>query len=87
MLFLSLYVQCWTKQKVTKKSILVKPIISHVLHSGCQVDLVDMQTCKDGEFKFILNYQDHLTKFIQLRPLKTKTAGRCSILLFLEELV
>jgi len=31
-------------------------------------------TCKNGEFKFILNYQDHLTKFIQLRPLKSKTA-------------
>lgn len=33
-----------------------------------------MQTCKYGEYKFILNYQDHLTKFIQLRPLKSKTA-------------
>ncbi|XP_060836281.1 KRAB-A domain-containing protein 2-like [Rhopalosiphum padi] len=46
------------------------------LNSRCQVDLVDMQTCKDGEFKFILNYQDHLTKFIQLRPLKSKTAEK-----------
>lgn len=33
-----------------------------------------MQTCKYGEYKFIHNYQDHLTKFIQLRPLKSKTA-------------
>ncbi|KAL4112346.1 hypothetical protein QTP88_016155 [Uroleucon formosanum] len=33
-----------------------------------------MQTSKDDEFKFISNYQDHLTKFIQLRPLKSKTA-------------
>lgn len=71
-LFLSLCVQCQTKQKVPKKGIVIKPIISHELNSCCQVDLVDMQTCKDGEFKFILNYQYHLTKFIQ--PLKSKTA-------------
>ena len=25
----------------------------------CQVDLIDMQSQPDGEFKFILNYQDH----------------------------
>jgi len=69
MLFLSLCNQCRTKQKVPKKI-----IICRELNSRCQVDLVDMQTCKDGEFKFILNYQDHLTKFIQLRPLKSKNA-------------
>ncbi|KAL4107766.1 hypothetical protein QTP88_018058 [Uroleucon formosanum] len=64
MLFLSLCVQCQTKQNVSKKGIVIKPIISLELNSRCQVDLVDMQTCKDGEFKFIINYQDHLTKFI-----------------------
>lgn len=55
--------------KSSEKRYCNKPIISRELNSRCQVDLVDMQTCKDGEFKFILNYQDHLTKFIQLRPL------------------
>ncbi|XP_022170651.1 KRAB-A domain-containing protein 2-like [Myzus persicae] len=74
MLFLSLCVQCQTKQKVPKKGIVIKPIISRELNFRCQVDLVDMQTCKDGEFKFILNYQDHLPKCIQLRPLESKTA-------------
>lgn len=34
----------------------------------------DMQSQPDGDYKFILNYQDHLTKFVVLRPLKTKTA-------------
>jgi transposase InsO family protein len=34
-----------------------------------------MQGCPDGQFKFILNYQDHFTKFCILRPLKTKTAA------------
>ncbi|XP_025198890.1 KRAB-A domain-containing protein 2-like, partial [Melanaphis sacchari] len=74
MLYLSLCIQCQTKQKAPRKGIVVKPIISSELNSRCQIDLVDMQTCKDGEYKFILNYQDHLTKFIQLRPLKSKTA-------------
>lgn len=37
-----------------------------------------MQSESDGDYKFILNYQDHLTKFIVLRPLKTKTADEVS---------
>lgn len=73
-LYLSLCIQCQTKQKAPRKGIVVKPIISSELNSRCQINLVDMQTCKDGEYKFILNYQDHLTEFIQLRPLKSKTA-------------
>ena len=40
-----------------------------------QVDLIDMQSQPDGEFKFILNYQDHFSKFCILRPLKHKTAS------------
>ncbi len=39
-----------------------------------QVDLIDMQSQADGEFRWIMTYQDHLTKFVILRPLKTKTA-------------
>ena len=35
---------------------------------------MNMQSQKDGEFRFIMNYQDHLTKMVTLRPLKTKTA-------------
>jgi IS30 family transposase len=38
------------------------------------VDLVDMQSDPDAGNKFIMVYQDHLTKFVFLRPLKTKTA-------------
>ncbi|XP_050065514.1 KRAB-A domain-containing protein 2-like [Aphis gossypii] len=34
-----------------------------------------MQSCNDGGYKFILNYQDHLSKFVTLRALKTKTAA------------
>lgn len=33
-----------------------------------------MQSQADGQYKFIMVYQDHLTKFVQLRALKTKRA-------------
>ena len=33
-----------------------------------------MQTCADGEYKFMFDYQNHLTKFIVLRALKIKSA-------------
>lgn len=57
-----------------KKGLVVKPIIHSEMNSRCQVDLIDMQSNPDGQYKFILVYQDHLTKFVQLRPLKSKTA-------------
>ena len=34
-----------------------------------------MQSQTDGEFKWILVYQDHLTKFVQLRATKSKRAA------------
>ena len=40
-----------------------------------------MQTQPSGEFKWIMVYQDHLTKFIQLRPTKTKRAAEIAYLL------
>ena len=40
-----------------------------------QVDLINLQTQPDGEFRFILNYQGHLTKFVVLEPLKFKRAA------------
>lgn len=33
-----------------------------------------MESQADGDFKFILVYEDHLTKFVQLRAMKTKRA-------------
>ncbi|XP_029342294.1 KRAB-A domain-containing protein 2-like [Acyrthosiphon pisum] len=44
------------------------------MNSRCQIDLIDMQAQSDGEYKFILVYQDHLTKYVLLRPLKHKRA-------------
>ncbi|XP_055924454.1 KRAB-A domain-containing protein 2-like [Argiope bruennichi] len=74
MLYLNLCKQCQMKHSAPKKGIVVKPMISSELNSRCQVDLIDLQSNSDGEYKFIMVYQDHLTKFVQLRPLKTKRA-------------
>ena len=52
----------------------MRPIIFKETNSRCQVDLIDMQNEPDSDYKFILLYQDHVTKFIQLRPLVNKRA-------------
>lgn len=74
MLYINLCKSCQTKQSVPKKNIVMKPVASSKIISKCHVDLIDLQSQMDGEYKFVMICQDHLTKFIQLRPLKTKTA-------------
>jgi hypothetical protein len=74
-LYISLCEPCQKKQKGSKRGVVVKPLISSEFNSRCQVDLIDFQSQPDREFKFIMVYQDHLTKFVILKPLKTKTAA------------
>lgn len=57
-----------------KKGLVVRPMIFSELNSRCQVDLIDYRTSPSDGYKFLMVYQDHLTKFVILRPLKTKTA-------------
>ncbi|XP_037666172.1 KRAB-A domain-containing protein 2 [Choloepus didactylus] len=73
-LYLTLCKQCHQKNPVPKRGLVPKPGTSKDIDSRCQVEILDMQPNADGEFKFILYYQDHLTKFIILRPLKAKRA-------------
>lgn len=51
------------------------------MNSRCQIDLIDMQAQPDGNYKFILVYQDHLTKFVNLRPLSNKRAEEVAYVL------
>jgi len=75
-LFLQYSAEYQTKRKKTvNHGLVVKPIISDHFNSRGQVDLVDMHSLPDGEYHYILNYQDHLTKFCHLRPLKGKDAA------------
>ena len=73
-LYVNLCESCNMKKSKIRKSLVIKPILSSQMNSRCQVDLIDLQSQPDQDFKFILNYQDHLTKFCVLRPLYTKTA-------------
>ena len=63
-----------TSRTATTK-LVVRSITSTDFNSRCQVDLVDYQSFPDGEYKWIMHYQDHLTKFSVLRSLKTKRAA------------
>lgn len=73
-LFLSLCEPCQQKQKGTKKGVVVKPMVFNEFNSRCQVDLIDFQSHPDGKYLFIIVYQDHLTKFVILKPLEFKRA-------------
>lgn len=53
-----------------KKSLTVKPIIHTIMNSRYQVNLTDKQVNPDHDYKFIMVYQDHLTKVVIIRPLK-----------------
>ncbi|XP_072384043.1 KRAB-A domain-containing protein 2-like [Diabrotica undecimpunctata] len=86
-IFVRLCTTCDEKKHLTKKGVVVKPIVSTSWNSRGQVDLIDFQSSPDGEYKWLLNYQDHFTKFIHLRPLKSKCATEVAqelLKLFLE---
>ena len=75
-LFKSYCLVCQEKRKrPMTKGVVVKPILSKEFNSRCQVDLVDMQSSQQGQFKWIMVYQCHLTKFVVLRPLASKRAA------------
>ena len=73
MQFLNLCETCQLKSKKARKHLVVKPIVSNDFNHRCQMDLINMQSSSDGEYNHILVYQDNLTKFVQLRALKSKS--------------
>lgn len=76
MLFNSLCMECLKKKgRPCTKGVVVKPILSKDYGSRGQVDLLDMQSMTSGNYKWIMVYQDHLTKFCVLRPLTSKRAA------------
>ncbi|XP_037367457.1 SCAN domain-containing protein 3-like [Talpa occidentalis] len=70
MLYLTLCKPCQQKNSKLKKVLTYKPLKE--VNSRCQVDLIDMQLNPDGEYKFIMHYQDLRTKLSFLRALKSK---------------
>ena len=62
-----------TERKVAKTtSAGHKPILTSGMGVRGQVDLIDLQSCPDGSFKYLLNYQDHGIKLYESRPLTSK---------------
>jgi hypothetical protein len=67
--------QCVLNKKRNKTTgITIKPIIETSFNKRAQIDLIDLQSIPDGEFKWLMVYQDHFTKFIRLTPIRAKSA-------------
>ena len=80
--YLRLCVFCLKKSKVQKKCLMIKAMIFSEMNSRAQVDLIGMKSQPDGDLKWILVYQNHLTKFAQLHPVKSKRAAEIAYQLF-----
>ena len=64
MIYLNLCETCQRKSSMKKKGLVIPPMISNKMNSRCQIDLIDMQSQADKDYKFIFVYQDYLTKFV-----------------------
>ena len=74
-LFPSVCSICIAKQPRKPSSAGHKPIITAGFGARGQVDLIDLQSCADGQFKYLLNYQDHGIKLYMNAPLQSKRAA------------
>ena len=48
------------------------PLLTRGFQARGQINFIDMQSTPDGEFRFILSYRCHGTKFCLLEPLRSK---------------
>lgn len=65
--------KCETELVTMKSEInVVSPLIMEEMNSRCQVDVIDMHSQRDGEYSYMLLYKDCRTKFVQLKPLRTR---------------
>ena len=70
------YSEEYQNKRIRNKTVgqVIKPIESNKYLSRMQIDLADVQSLPDDEYKWILNAQDHFTKYCHLRPLNVKSA-------------
>ncbi|KRX52056.1 KRAB-A domain-containing protein 2 [Trichinella sp. T9] len=74
-LFVTFCEECHKKRaRKLPKSLVVKPQVRTNLMSRAQVDMKNFQSMPDGNFKYIMTYLNHFTKFCILSPLKSKRA-------------
>src|SRR6476469_3249476 len=75
-LFKSLCLECMKKRKrAAVKGVVVRPILSREYGCRGQVNLAGMQSMANGQYKWIMVYQDHLMKYCILCPLSSKRAA------------
>ncbi|CAF1570775.1 unnamed protein product [Rotaria magnacalcarata] len=63
-----------SNRKTFPKPAAEKPIVSIGYFTRLQVDLIDMRSIPNGEYKWILHAKDHFTKFLWTYPLQSKEA-------------
>ena len=63
-----------TRTKKGSKNFIVKPIKSTGFGNRGRVDIIDIRPLPGGSYSWILQYQDHTTKFCNLRALRCKEA-------------
>uniref|UniRef100_A0A673CDC6 Gypsy retrotransposon integrase-like protein 1 n=1 Tax=Sphaeramia orbicularis TaxID=375764 RepID=A0A673CDC6_9TELE len=73
-IYLQTCLTCNTRQPV-KQPKSAKPIFSLGFLTRVQVDLIDMTSRPDGDFKWILHARDHYSKFSWAFPLTSKRAA------------
>lgn len=78
-IFVNLCPICEEKKSLPKKSIVTKPIVSKKFMARGHFDFIDLQYAPDGQYRWLLIYQDIATKFIQLRPLETKQPSEVAL--------
>lgn len=76
-IFVSLCPKCHTKRNGFKNE--ARMNVSKKLNIRGQVDLIDFQFCPDGDYNWLISYQDDATKYLNLRPLKTNGADEITL--------
>ncbi|XP_025203780.1 KRAB-A domain-containing protein 2-like [Melanaphis sacchari] len=60
MAYLGLCNNCQVKKSNPKRGLVIKPILHFAFNSKTQIDLIDMQSKNFNNYRYIMNYQDHL---------------------------
>ena len=75
------------KKNKSVSKMVVKSITSNCFMARGQGDLIDFQSIANGEFRWLLNFQDHVTQYVCRRPLRSKQAAEVAqelIMIFLQ---
>lgn len=69
------YLHVFKKKNLTLQATSrTRPMVTENFNDHAQIDLIDFQSVADGDYKWVLHYQGHLTKFSIFRLLRTKHA-------------